>query len=90
MPVSAKQTRTHSRPCPYDISCCDLDLPNYPVLETVQKLQDSKTIIIMSGRTDDGKEKTEFWLRKHEVKYKHIYMRAVGDMRKDSVVKQEL
>ena len=75
---------------PYDVSCCDLDLPNYPVLETVQKLQDSKTIIIMSGRTDDGKEKTEFWLQKYAVKYQHIYMRAAGDMRKDSVVKQEL
>ena len=75
---------------PYDVSYCDLDLPNYPVLETVQKLQDSKTIIIMSGRTDDGKEKTEFWLQKYAVKYQHIYMRAAGDMRKDSVVKQEL
>ena len=75
---------------PYDVSCCDLDLPNYPVLETVQKLQDSKTIIIMSGRTDDGKEKTESWLRKYEVKYQHIYMRATGDMRKDSIIKQEL
>ena len=75
---------------PYDVSCCDLDLPNYPVLETVQKLQDSKIIIIMSGRTDDGKEKTESWLFKHGVKYQHIYMRAAGDMRKDSIVKQEL
>lgn len=75
---------------PYDVSRCDLDLPNYPVLETVQKWQDSKTIIIMSGRTDDGKEKTEAWLNKHGVKYQHIYMRAGGDMRKDSVIKQEL
>ncbi len=75
---------------PYDISCCDLDLPNYPVLETVHKLQDSKTIIIMSGRTDDGKDKTVSWLNKHGVEYKHLYMRAAADMRKDSVVKQEL
>ena len=75
---------------PYDVSRCDLDLPNYPVLETVHKLQDSKTIIIMSGRTDDGKEKTKSWLAKYNVKYQHIYMRAAGDMRKDSIVKQEL
>ena len=75
---------------PYDVSRCDSDLPNYPVLETVQKWQDSKTIIIMSGRTDDGKEKTEAWLNKYGVKYKHIYMRRKDDQRKDSVIKQEL
>lgn len=44
----------------------------------------------MSGRTDDGKDKTVSWLNKHGVKYKHLYMRAAADMRKDSVVKQEL
>ena len=75
---------------PFDVSRCDLDLPNLPVLETVRKWQDSKTIIIMSGRTDDGKAKTEAWLHKYGVKYQHIYMRATGDMRKDSIVKQEL
>lgn len=75
---------------PFDVSRCDLDLPNHPVLETVQKWQDSKTIIIMSGRTDDGKEKTEAWLHKYGVKYQHIYMRKTGDMRKDSIIKQEL
>lgn len=75
---------------PYDISRCDLDLPNLPVVETVQKLQESKTIIIMSGRTDDGKEKTTAWLAKYGINYQHIYMRGVGDTRKDSIVKQEL
>lgn len=75
---------------PFDVSRCDLDLPNYPVLETVHKWQDSRTIIIMSGRTDDGKEKTEAWLHKHGVKYQHIHMRKTGDMRKDSTIKQEL
>jgi predicted kinase len=75
---------------PYDVSRCDRDLPNYPVVETVQKLQDSKTIIIMSGRTDDAQEKTEAWLAKYGIKYQHIYMRGTNDTRKDSIVKQEL
>ena len=75
---------------PYDVSRCDLDLPNLPVLETVQKWQDSKVIIIMSGRTDDGKAITEAWLHKHGIKYQHIYMREAQDTRKDSIVKQEL
>lgn len=75
---------------PYDVSKCDLDLPNYPVLQTVHQWQDRRTIIIMSGRTDDGKSKTEAWLNKYGVKYQHLYLRASGDMRKDAVIKQEL
>lgn len=75
---------------PFDVSRCDLDLPNKPVLETVLKWQSSTTIIILSGRTDDGQEKTENWLKKHGVQYKHIYLRKTGDMRKDSIIKQEI
>lgn len=75
---------------PYDVSRCDLDLPNAPVLETVKKWQNDTTIIIVSGRTDDGQEKTETWLKKHGVKYQHLYMRKTGDMRKDSIIKQEI
>ena len=75
---------------PYDVSKCDQDPPNYPVLETVLKWQDDRIVIILSGRTDDGQEATESWLRQYRVNYKHIYMRAVGDQRKDSIVKQEL
>ncbi len=75
---------------PYDVSRCDLDLPNKPVLETVLKWQSSTNIIILSGRTDDGQEKTEKWLHQYGVKYEHIYMRRTGDMRKDSTVKKEI
>ena len=75
---------------PYDVSKCDQDPPNYPVLETVLKWQGDREVIIMSGRTDDGKAATESWLKQYGVKYKYIYMRTLGDMRKDSIVKQEL
>ncbi len=75
---------------PYDVSRCDLDLPNKPVLETVLKWQASTTIIVVSGRTDDGQAKTEQWLQKYGVQYQHIYLRRAGDMRKDSVVKEEI
>ena len=75
---------------PYDVSRCDRDLPNKPVLETVLKWQSNTTIIIVSGRTDDGREKTEAWLKQYGVNYKHIYMRKTGDMRKDSLIKQEI
>jgi predicted kinase/uncharacterized HAD superfamily protein len=75
---------------PYDVTNCDRDLANKPVLETVLKWQTSTTIIVVSGRTNDGQEKTENWLEKHGVKYQHLYMRKKGDLRKDSLIKQEI
>lgn len=75
---------------PFDVSKCDEDLPNQPVLETVYKWQDSVKIIVVSGRTDDGKELTEKWLNQYQVKYTALYMRQTGDMRKDSIIKEEI
>lgn len=75
---------------PFDVSKCDEDLPNQPVLETVYKWQDSVKIIVVSGRTDDGKELTEKWLKEYQVKYTALYMRQTGDMRKDSIIKEEI
>ncbi len=75
---------------PYDVSKCFEDLPNLPVLETVYKWQDTVKIIIVSRPTDDGQELTEKWLEKYQVKYTALYMRKIGDMRKDAVIKQEI
>lgn len=75
---------------PYDLSNCDLDPANKPVLETVLKWQSNTIIIVVSGRTYDGKEKTIIWLEKYGVKYQHLYMRKTGDMRKDSIIKEEI
>lgn len=75
---------------PFDVSRCDQDLPNKPVLETVLKWQSSTNIIIVSGRTDDGQAKTKYWLQQYGVKYQQIFMRKTGDMRKDSKVKAEI
>jgi len=75
---------------PYDVSKCDLDLPNQPVLETVYKWQETVKIIVVSGRTDDGKELTEKWLQENQINYNYLYMRKSGDMRKDAIIKQEI
>ncbi|WP_204102908.1 MULTISPECIES: AAA family ATPase [Spirulina sp. CCY15215] len=75
---------------PYDVSKCGEDLPNPPVLETVLKWQKDTTIIILSGRTDDGQAQTEEWLKRYGVKYRAIYMRKTGDQRKDSIIKEEI
>ena len=74
---------------PYDASNCERDLPNQPVLETVQKWQSSINIIVLSGRTDNYQPQTEKWLQRYEVKYTNIYMRKNGDQRKDSIIKEE-
>lgn len=79
----------HNR-SPFDVSKCDEDLPNQPVLETVYKWQDSVKIIIVSARTDDGKELTEKWLNQYQVKYTNLYMRQTGDLRKDAIIKEEI
>ena len=75
---------------PYDVSKCDQDPPNMPVVQTILKWQETHKIIVMSGRTDDGKEKTVSWLEKYGVKYGALHMRRLGDMRKDTVVKEEM
>jgi predicted kinase len=79
----------HNR-SPFDVSKCDEDLPNQPVLETVYKWQENVKIIIVSGRTDDGKELTEKWLNKYQVNYSNLYMRKTGDTRKDAIIKEEI
>ncbi|MEM9153329.1 MAG: AAA family ATPase [Cyanobacteria bacterium P01_F01_bin.3] len=75
---------------PYDVSKCDQDPPNIPVVQTILKWQETHKIIVMSGRTDDGKEKTVSWLEKYGVKYSELHMRKTGDMRKDTIVKEEM
>jgi predicted kinase len=75
---------------PYDAFTCDQDLPNQPVLDTVLLWQRSIKVIILSGRMDDCKLQTEKWLAQYGVKPTAIFMRATGDQRKDSIIKQEI
>ena len=44
----------------------------------------------MSGRPDNYREATEKWLADNHIVYEHLYMRAAGDNREDSIVKCEL
>lgn len=78
---------------PYDASTCDQDLLNQPVADIVVRFQSAgHHIIFLSGREDKFREPTERFLKQHlgpEFPYTLI-MRTTGDMRKDSVIKQEL
>ncbi len=75
---------------PYDASTCHQDPPNQPVLDTVLLWQQSIKVIILSGRMDDCQVQTEKWLAQYGVKPTGIFMRATGDQRKDSIIKQEI
>ncbi|NJM96522.1 MAG: AAA family ATPase [Phormidesmis sp. RL_2_1] len=75
---------------PYDGSKCDRDQPNLPVLQTILKWQETHKIIVISGRTDDASAMTAAWLKQHGVQYAALHMRACGDARKDTIVKEEI
>lgn len=47
-------------------------------------------IVILSGRDSVCREETIDWLRRYQVTYEELFMRAVGDQRKDTVIKEEL
>jgi predicted kinase len=66
------------------------DLPNKPVINIVNMYADSYKIIVLSGRDSVCRKETEDWLERHKVKYDVLYMRAEGDMRKDTIIKKEL
>lgn len=78
---------------PYDAKDCDLiDEPNQPVVETIQLYYDDKnSIIFCSGREDKYEPETRRFIEKHlpGIKY-HLFMRKKNDMRKDSIIKEEI
>jgi hypothetical protein len=63
-----------------------------PVVAAVRAMHAAgHRVIFCSGRTADCREATERWLAEHvDVPYDALHMRAVGDARKDAVVKAEL
>lgn len=74
----------------YDWSKVSEDTPHGDILELVNVLGNTYNIIFVSWRDSVCYEDTEKWLNKH---VKHVYslrMRAIGDNRKDSVVKYEI
>ncbi len=75
---------------PNEVSRCDRDQPNLPVLHTILKWQETHSIIVISGRTDDARVKTEAWLTAYGIKYEALHMRAVGDLRPDTLIQQEI
>lgn len=76
---------------PYDWDSVDTDIPNVPVVN-ICKMHTANgcNVIIVSGRDAVSRDKTESWLEKNGIDYKHLFMRTKGDHRKDSIVKEEI
>lgn len=71
------------------------NIPFYPPNDWCVRLaqiyyQMGFVIYIVSGRPSEHKERTEDWLAKHSVPYDFLYMRPLGDMREDCIVKKEI
>lgn len=76
---------------PYDMARVGEDEPNEPVAELVRDLsQIGYSIVLCSGRDESARDATLGWLARHRIPFDALHMRAVGDTRKDSVVKLEL
>ena len=48
------------------------------------------SIILISGRSESGREKTERWLSDNMIAYDKLFLRADGDKRPDDIVKEEI
>jgi phosphoglycolate phosphatase-like HAD superfamily hydrolase len=66
------------------------DLPNLPVIHTLQALQMTGYYIhVFSGRSDEVREETIDWLEAFNVPYNHLRMRAAGDFTPDEELKRQ-
>ena len=77
---------------PYDMTRVSEDVPNEAVIAAVRAMHAAgHGVIFCSGRDASARADTEAWLARHvKVPYLALHMRAIGDQRKDAIVKQEI
>ncbi|MFI6782850.1 AAA family ATPase [Micromonospora sp. NPDC050276] len=77
---------------PYDMTRVGEDQPNTAVIAAVRAMHAAGYgVVFCSGRDASARAATEAWLARHvRVPYLGLHLRAVGDSRKDSIVKREI
>ena len=75
---------------PYDWHKVGEDLPNLPVVWTIQRLQVFSTVLVVSGRDEVCRWQTEMWLTAHGILFHDLFMRAHKDNRPDHEIKREI
>lgn len=78
----------------YDMTRVGEDKPNPLVAFLVDCVNEAggyyADVLFITGRTEDGREATEKWLKDNCLEGKGLFMREIGDKRKDNIVKREL
>ncbi|CCH21037.1 AAA family ATPase [Micromonospora lupini] len=77
---------------PYDMTRVGQDEPNPAVIAAVRAMHAAGYgVVFCSGRDASARPATEAWLARHvRVPCLGLHLRAVGDTRKDSIVKREI
>jgi predicted kinase len=76
---------------PYDAANCHLDLPNAPVVKTVQLYyENGYKVLFCSGRQRKDEEPTRKFIEKHFHGKYELFMRETKDQRSDDIVKEEI
>jgi predicted kinase len=77
---------------PYDMRRVAQDQPHEAVIAAVRAMHAAgHGIVYCTGRDESARVDTEAWLDRHVgVPYEALYMRALDDTRRDSVVKQDI
>lgn len=69
----------------------DQDAPHQDIIELVKHLKAAgMTIILLTGRREETREATEFWLKQYEVPYDALIMRPPGNKTDDQIWKLEI
>lgn len=71
-------------------AACDDDSPIEHICDLAKLLVLEVPVIYVSGRSDQCREQTEQWLKKHDLWTGYLYMRKEGDHRDDDIIKLEL
>ena len=67
---------------------CDEDLPNKHLISILKSFESKYQIAILSGRSSQVREKTERWLKEHEIFPDILLMRSADDYTPDDVLKK--
>lgn len=69
----------------------DKDAPHPHIVTLCRHLMEASKVVFVSGRSDECRAQTDFWLRMHVGgHFGRVYMRKEGDHRDDSAIKVEL
>lgn len=76
---------------PFDWDKVNEDTPNIHIKSLVQMYNfHNIRIILMSGRDEICRSKTEKWLEDNDIRYEALFMRPQGNCEKDSIIKRRL